>query len=483
MKTYRQLAMGLLALMICIALPSCSDDDENDNQTNELTLNWEIEASDDLLNVANIAYTLYEGQEEMPEPELIVSNGIGSKITGKAPCTLGAIFNLAPKEEPDTQKASYDLTLSVKVSLTNAKGQVLANSFSLDKKLSGVPADQIEKSLRSLQKLLDSAESIYIVDASGQVETASPMPEPEKASDLQALQEALFTTDESGKQQPLLGQALDAARPDVLSVRVNDLDDAKATFLRWMPDAKQVITTGDNLTWTLTDEKGNTLGNAYFTATDNAGGQVAKVTFDAAVQPQGITQLNFLLSSAWPLNSTLKHFMGEKKRAKAIREDSNDIPWPDGEVDCYCINHASDDQLAYYVGLNFVSGISINKEEGIMEQVFSLLPSEQTAKAIQDIFNKPEEKGGRGWDYYREFLKERTKKDIDDSSANVWINRWITNTGMFSRYYWCYEIDLDNGYQDYELTKQKLYCRWGKSWFMHVLVYKGDRLIEGWEIK
>lgn len=481
MKTYRQLAMGLLALMICIALPSCSDDDENDNQTNELTLNWEIEVSDDLLNVANIAYTLYEGQEEMPEPELIVSNGIGSKITGKAPCTLGAIFNLAPKEEPDTQKASYDLTLSVKVSLTNAKGQVLANSFSLDKKLSGVPADQIEKSLRSLQKLLDSAESIYIVDASGQVKTASPMPEPEKASDLQALQEALFTTDESGKQQPLLGQALEAARPDVLSVRVNDLDDAKATFLRWMPDAKQVITTGDNLTWRLTDEKGNTLGNAYFTATDNAGGQVAKVTFDAAVQPQGITQLNFLLSSAWPLNSTLKHFMGEKKRAKAIRDDSKGIPWPDGEVDCYCINHASDDQLAYYVGLNWTSGFYVNKEEGIKEQVFSLLPSEQTAKAIQDIFNKPEEKGGRGWDYYREFLKERTKKDIDDSSANVWINRWSIKDHWYGRYCYCYEIDLDNGYQDYELTEHIIPSF--KSWFMHVLVYKGDRLIEGWEIK
>lgn len=486
MKTYRQLAMGLLALMICIALPSCSDDDENDNQTNELTLNWEIEASDDLLNVANIAYTLYEGQEEMPEPELIVSNGIGSKITGKAPCTLGAIFNLAPKEEPDTQKASYDLTLSVKVSLTNAKGQVLANSFSLDKKLSGVPADQIEKSLRSLQKLLDSAESIYIVDASGQVKTASPMPEPEKASDLQALQEALFITDESGKQQPLLGQALDAARPDVLSVRVNDLYDAKATFLRWMPDAKQVITTGDNLTWTLTDEKGNTLGNAYFTATDNAGGQVAKVTFDAAVQPQGITQLNFLLSSAWPLNSTLKHFMGEKKRARALRNGENKFGYmttlPDGEVDCYCINHASDDQLAYYVGLNFATGFSINKEEGIMEQLFSLLPSEQTAKAIQDIFNKPEEKGGRGWDYYREFLKERTGKDIEEAWANVWINRWCIEDGWnYKNCLYCYEIDLDNGYQDYELTEHEIPSL--KSWFMHVLVYKGDRLIEGWEIK
>ena len=484
MKGYRQLAMGLLALMICIALPSCSDDDENDNQTNELTLNWEIEASDDLLNVANIAYTLYEGQEEMPEPELMVSNGIGSKITGKAPCTLGAIFNLAPKEEPDTQKASYDLTLSVKVSLTNAKGQVLANSFSLDKKLSGVPADQIEKSLRSLQKLLDSAESIYIVDASGQVKTASPMPEPEKASDLQALQEALFITDESGKQQPLLGQALDAARPDVLSVRVNDLYDAKATFLRWMPDAKQVITTGDNLTWTLTDEKGNTLGNAYFTATDNAGGQVAKVTFDAAVQPQGITQLNFLLSSAWPLNSTLKHFMGEKKRAKAIRKGYQAILWPDGEVDCYCIKHASDDELAYYVGFNCHDDFRIN-EEGIMEQVFSLLPSEQTAKAIQDIFNKPEEKGGRGWDYYRDFLLERTGKDIDEEAANVWINRWSIKDFLFIiESYYCYEIDLDNGYQDYELSEHWIHgdLAWSAR-FMYVLVYKGDRLIEGWEIK
>ena len=477
--------MGLLALMICIALPSCSDDDNSGSQTNELTLNWEIEVSDDLLDVAEITCTSYEGKEETPEPQELMGNYTSCDVKGKAPCTLGAYFTLYPKEKPDTQKASYDLSLSVKVSVTNEKGQAVASSFSLDKQLKGVPADQIEKSLRSLQKLLDSAESIYIVDASGQVKTASPMPEPEKASDLQALQEALFITDESGKQQPLLGQALDAARPDVLSVRVNDLYDAKATFLRWMPDAKQVITTGDNLTWTLTDEKGNTLGNAYFTATDNAGGQVAKVTFDAAVQPQGITQLNFLLSSAWPLNSTLKHFMGEKKRAKAIRRDFNGFPWPDGEVDCYCINHASDDQLAYYVGLNFATGFSINKEEGIMEQLFSLLPSEQTAKAIQDIFNKPEEKGGRGWDYYRDFLKERTGKDIDDCHANVWINRWYIDYSWFcgKNFLYCYEIDLDNGYQDYELTEHWLPWDWGYAWFIHVLVYKGDRLIEGWEIK
>ena len=268
-------------------------------------------------------------------------------------------------------------------------------------------------------------------------------------------------------------------------MRVNDLYDAKATFLRWMPDAKQVITTGDNLTWRLTDEKGNTLGNAYFTATDNAGGQVAKVTFDAAVQPQGITQLNFLLSSAWPLNSVVKHFMGEKKRAKAIREDSKNswTPWPDGEIDCYCINHASDDELAYYVGFNCPTKFCINKEEGIMEQIFSLLPSEQTAKAIRDIFNKPEEKGGRGWAYYQEFFSERTGWDIDDCSANVWINRWGIKDGWFSKNcYYCYEICLDNVYQDYELTEHCI--PWGSgAWFMHVLVYKGDRLIEGWEIK
>ena len=119
-----------------------------------------------------------------------------------------------------------------------------------------------------------------------------------------------------------------------------------------------------------------------------------------------------------------------------------------------------------------------------MEQLFSLLPSEQTAKAIQDIFNKPEEKGGRGWDYYREFLKERTGKDIDDSWANVWINRWRIEDGwIFKNCHYCYEIDLDNGYQDYELTEHWLPWDWGYAWFIHVLVYKGDRLIEGWEIK
>lgn len=118
-----------------------------------------------------------------------------------------------------------------------------------------------------------------------------------------------------------------------------------------------------------------------------------------------------------------------------------------------------------------------------MEQLFSLLPSEQTAKAIQDIFNKPEEKGGRGWDYYREFLKERTGKDINDNWANVWINRGGIYYDLFAgiNCYYCYEIDLDNGYQDYELTEHDLPD--DGALFMHVLVYKGDRLIEGWEIK
>ena len=35
MKSYRELAMGLLALMICIALPSCSDDDDDEAKKKE----------------------------------------------------------------------------------------------------------------------------------------------------------------------------------------------------------------------------------------------------------------------------------------------------------------------------------------------------------------------------------------------------------------------------------------------------------------
>ena len=50
----------------------------------------------------------------------------------------------------------------------------------------------------------------------------------------------------------------------------------------------------------------------------------------------------------------------------------------------------------------------------------------------------------------------------------------------------CYEIDLNNGYQDYALTEHRIPAVFGAlnaNWFIHVLVYKGDKLVEGCEIE
>ena len=58
MKSYRQLAMGLLALTLCVALPSCSNDDENNEEQSETELQGMME----LLNLKmNLCMTDVDG--------------------------------------------------------------------------------------------------------------------------------------------------------------------------------------------------------------------------------------------------------------------------------------------------------------------------------------------------------------------------------------------------------------------------------------
>ncbi|MDY2642001.1 MAG: hypothetical protein SOW01_06440 [Mediterranea sp.] len=53
MKTYRQLAMGLLALMICIALPSCSDEDDEE-ELSETALQGALDLFNLKLNLCSL---------------------------------------------------------------------------------------------------------------------------------------------------------------------------------------------------------------------------------------------------------------------------------------------------------------------------------------------------------------------------------------------------------------------------------------------
>ena len=102
---------------------------------------------------------------------------------------------------------------------------------------------------------------------------------------------------------------------------------------------------------------------------------------------------------------------------------------------------------------------------------------------MQDILNKPKDLGGLGWDYYADWFWKVSKKDIEARSADVWIKRWRKIDGWSIWDYKCYEIDMNNGYQDYELTEHGIPNYFSECWFIHVLVYKGDQLVEGSEIK
>lgn len=138
--------------------------------------------------------------------------------------------------------------------------------------------------------------------------------------------------------------------------------------------------------------------------------------------------------------------------------------------------------MAYYVGYS-TPGTFHTQEDNDLEKIFPLLPTEQTAKAVQDILNKPKDLGGLGWEYYADWFWEVSKKDIEARSANVWIKRWRKIDGWSIWDYKCYEIDMNNGYQDYELTEHGIPNYFSECWFIHVLVYKGDQLVEGSEIK
>lgn len=174
MRTTGFLLFPLLAVALCMGFVSCSDDEEGgDKQLSELTLSWEIEASDDLLDVADISYVLCNSRDEnKPTKEPLLANSTSSRFKSKAPCLMGIQIIVTPKETPTVVKEKYDLTLSVKTELFNEKGKSVGSN-ERTKQIKGLKAEQVSTSLGNLQKQVDSIESFYHIDSSGKIEKLS----------------------------------------------------------------------------------------------------------------------------------------------------------------------------------------------------------------------------------------------------------------------------------------------------------------------
>lgn len=138
--------------------------------------------------------------------------------------------------------------------------------------------------------------------------------EPEVVDQVAVLKQSLLT-EENGKEVLLRGEALDAADPTVVSISVDDSEDAYERFTALFSDETE--TSADGMTYTLTDTLSQNAGTAKFVKSNDGNGLVAYAEFAVPAIPQ-LSRINYILHSAWPDNAKVKgfHKLGERYEYK-----------------------------------------------------------------------------------------------------------------------------------------------------------------------
>ena len=185
-------------------------------------------------------------------------------------------------------------------------------------------------------------------------------------------QNSIVVVDKKGKpERRIVGEMLDPSDTTILSVRVNDLKNAEDIFLSWVAPDKDVNKVSDGYDYAMTDYDGTPQGSVAFRNADGNQGVLATVRVGADTDLKCFTEINFVSSQAWPLNSSNQKF--EYCQTYVIRashlsiEQSpvqpNDWYWEDGNLTCmvpswprdhtfFCIQENTDGKEAILVYLS-----------------------------------------------------------------------------------------------------------------------------------
>lgn len=134
-----------------------------------------------------------------------------------------------------------------------------------------------------------------------------PSPEsPQKINDLEYIMGGLVRTDDAGTITGyMIGDNLNEANPNEISVPVETYDEAAAIFRELLPVDAQVTTSGKTITWVMTDENGKPEGTTVFSESSDPG-IIAQMT----ISPENQTKARhrkidsyFIPRSAWPENA------------------------------------------------------------------------------------------------------------------------------------------------------------------------------------
>ena len=367
----------ILMAVLCMGLAwSCSDDDDNNAaETGTLTARHTLNVTlaEDNLAVADfyVIYTDANGDSIDMKP-ITTTSFTCTKSFDTFPVSTGYYIIAAPKT-PATPKSKYNFRIAVSDQVEAVKGNTAEtighSSAKADWTLSGYDAGKLDDYYDALGKYLSDAFTLYTLTKTGDklVYTQKDLSKSvtAKYDGLQFFRKCLVTmdsTDASKVAGYAYGIALNPSIPDIRTIGVDSLEQAKAIFNSWMaPDAK-ALTYGDNITYQPTDEDGKSQGNIKFLVTpDRVNGELATVTFSDGASVPGITSLRFVLNSAWPGNS--ESGVSYKKGDKMVFEgftfgEADRFLWSTCHVingtsmqEFTCVNDASNGQPAYFLKL------------------------------------------------------------------------------------------------------------------------------------
>lgn len=132
-----------------------------------------------------------------------------------------------------------------------------------------------------------------------QKEEEQTPPEAVSEFQLEYLKNCLLITDENGETSILRGVALDTADPTVISLSVEDVEEAEEKFHELFYDTPYSEISS---TYTLNDNRGSA---RFFVNDPPIDGIVAYAEFNIPEIPQ-VTKINYVLESSWPENAAAR---------------------------------------------------------------------------------------------------------------------------------------------------------------------------------
>lgn len=240
--------------------------------------------------------------------------------------------------------------------------------------------------------------------------------------------------------QRVNGAMLNSSDTTELFIGVESVEEAAAIFKSWLsPDAEVNVMTPSltDLQIALKDDNGNVKVSVYFKTIEDAGEDLAEVTFSSDNVMKYVSRIVFKKKTAWPENATTisPYELGDVVlHETAVRRlDSMN----EGEQYMVCIREAEMGQSGL---LLYISGLSY-KDDTVENMYQASLSNAKTASSIlQKDFN-----------FFVEAFKKCNR--TLDKDAYYWIDKYW----YFVFYFKKYAIRLSDGHIDWFSTAYKKY--------------------------